>query len=100
MFANLPKQEGEEQGPFKLRQNKKLFFDALPQRFSRREAIEFAKAFNIAKRTAGSFLKSCLGKYLQQPEYGVYEKLNQKKTKTIKNSIKILFLKIIVINKF
>ena len=74
MFANLPKQEDEEQGPFKSGQNKKIFFDALPQRFTRGEAIELAKDFNIAERTVGTFLKSCLGKYLQQPEYGVYDK--------------------------
>ena len=64
MLANLPKQEAKEKGPFKSGQNKKLFFDALPQRFSHGETIEFAKDFNIAERTAGTFLKSCLGKYL------------------------------------
>jgi hypothetical protein len=73
MFENLPKQE--EGGVFKCGQNKKLFFDALPQRFTRGEAIELAKNFNIAERTVGTFLKSCLGKYLIQPEYGVYEKI-------------------------
>ncbi|APA00220.1 DUF3987 domain-containing protein [Flavobacterium commune] len=76
MFENLPKQEDEEQGPFKSGQNKKDFFDALPNHFTRKEAVELAKNFNIAERTAGTFLKSCLGKYLQQPEYGVYEKVN------------------------
>ena len=74
MFENLPKQE--EGSVFKSGQNKKLFFDALPQRFTRGEAIEIAKKFNMAERTVGTFLKSCLGKYLQQPEYGVYEKVN------------------------
>lgn len=72
MFNNLPKQG--EQGPFKSGQNKKLFFDSLPSRFTRKEAVELASTFNIAERTVGSFLKSCLGKYLEQPEYGVYEK--------------------------
>lgn len=75
MFENLPKQD-EEQGPFKSGQNKKLFFDALPNRFTRKEAVDMAATFNIAERTVGTFLKSCLGKYLQQPEYGVYEKVN------------------------
>lgn len=75
MFENLPKQD-DEQGPFKSGENKKQFFDALPQRFTRGEAIELAKNFNMAERTVGSFLKSCLGKYLQQPVYGVYEKVN------------------------
>jgi hypothetical protein len=73
MFENLPKQD--EGGVFKSGQNKKLFFDALPQRFTRGEAIELAKNFNMAERTTGTFLKLCLGKYLQQPEYGVYEKI-------------------------
>jgi hypothetical protein len=74
MFNNLPKQE--EQGPFKSGENKKQFFDALPKRFARVEAIELAKNFNIAERTVGTLLKNCLGKHLSQPEYGVYEKVN------------------------
>ena len=69
MFANLPKQENEENGPFK-----KLFFDALPIRFSRNEAIELAKNFNIAERTVEWLLKNCLGSHHIQPVYGVYEK--------------------------
>ena len=75
MFENLPKQEDEEQGPFKSGQNKKLFFDALPNNFTRKEAVELGTTFNIAERTVGSFLKSCLGNYLQQPEYGTYTKI-------------------------
>ena len=62
--------------PFKSRQNKKLFFDALPNRFTRGEAIELAKTFNMAERTVGNLLKNCLGSLLIQPEYGVYEKLD------------------------
>ena len=72
MFTNLPKQE--EQGPFKSGENKKQFFEALPNRFSRKQAIELAKNFNIAERTVGTLLKNCLGSHLIQPEYGVYEK--------------------------
>jgi hypothetical protein len=73
MFNNLPKQG--EQGPFKSGQNKKQFLDTLPNRFSRKEAIELAKKFNMSERTVGSFLKNCLGNYLQQPEYGIYMKI-------------------------
>jgi hypothetical protein len=73
MFNNLPKQE--EQGAFKSGENKKQFFDALPKRFTRKEAIELAKSFNMAERTVGNLLKNCLGSHLIQPEYGVYEKL-------------------------
>ncbi|MDP3352972.1 MAG: hypothetical protein Q8S44_04455 [Flavobacteriaceae bacterium] len=78
MFENLPKEEDKEQDPFKSGQNKKLFFDSLPTRFTRKEAVELAKTFNMAERTVGSFLKSCLGNFLVQPEYGMYEKINSK----------------------
>ncbi len=74
MFTNLPKQG--EQGPFKSGENKKKFFDALPNKFQRKEAIEIGKKFDIGERSVGNFLKSCLGKYLEQPEYGNYRKFN------------------------
>ena len=74
MFENLPKQG--EQSVFKSGQNKKLFFEALPNNFQRKEAIEIAKSFNISERSVGTFLKSCLGKFLEQPEYGFYRKIN------------------------
>jgi hypothetical protein len=74
MFNNLPKQE--ENGPFKSGDNKKQFFNALPTEFKRSEAIELGKTFKLAERTVGNLLKACIGKYVIQPEYGVYEKLN------------------------
>lgn len=77
MFENLPKQEDEEQGPFKSGQNKKLFFDALPNTFQRKEAVEIAKKFSISERSVGTFLKSCLGTYLTQPKTGFYEKIEK-----------------------
>jgi hypothetical protein len=73
MFNNLPKQG--EQGPFKSGENKKQFFDILPKRFVRKEAIELAKSYNIGERTVGTLLKNCLETHLNQPEYGVYEKI-------------------------
>lgn len=72
MFTNLPKQG--EQGPFKSGENKKKFFDALPNKFQRKEAIEIGKRFDIGERSVGNFLKLCLGKYLTQPKTGFYEK--------------------------
>lgn len=74
MYEKLPKQEVENT-PFKSGQNKRLFFEALPDRFLRKEAIQIATKFNMAERTVSKFLKDCLGKYLEQPEYGVYKKL-------------------------
>jgi hypothetical protein len=73
MFTNLPKQG--EQGIFKSGQNKKDFLKALPVQFQRKEVIELAKRHNMSERTMDVFLKSYLGNYLQQPEYGVYEKI-------------------------
>jgi len=72
MFNNLPKQG--EQGPFKGGENKKQFFDALPKRFTRKEAIEISIVYNLKERTVDNLLKTCIGVYLSQPEYGVYEK--------------------------
>lgn len=73
MFANLPKQG--EQGPFKSGENKKRFFDALPNLFQRKEAVEIGKSFDIGERSVGNFLKSCLGKFLSQPKTGFYQKI-------------------------
>jgi hypothetical protein len=73
MFENLPKQG--EQGPFKSGENKKLFYDALPNEFQRKEAIEIALIFNIKERTADNFLKACLGKYLIKSDTGLYKKI-------------------------
>ncbi len=73
MFENLPKQG--EQGPFKSGENKKLFFDALPNEFQRKEAIEMGLIFNIKERTADNFLKACLGKYLIKSDTGIYKKI-------------------------
>lgn len=74
MFTNLPKQG--EQGPFKSGENKKKFFDALPDKFQRKEAVEIGQKYDIGERSVGNFLKSCLGKYLEQPDYGNYRKIN------------------------
>ena len=73
MFENLPKQE--EGSVFKSGSNKQHFFNALPDKFQRKEAIEIAKNFNMSERSVGTFLKLCLGKYLEQPEYGNYKKI-------------------------
>ena len=73
MFENLPKQEGNS--VFKSGSNKQLFFDALPNEFQRKEAIEIANNFKIGERSVGTFLKSCLGKYLKQSKIGFYEKV-------------------------
>jgi hypothetical protein len=75
MFENLPKQG--EQGPFKSGENKKLFYDALPNEFQRKEAVEIGVNFNIKERTTDNFLKACLGKYLIKSDTGLYKKIEK-----------------------
>lgn len=76
MFENLTKQEEENDSPFKSGDNKYRFFAALPQKFSRQDAVILGDTFGIKERTVGTILKNCLGKYLTQPQYGMYEKIN------------------------
>lgn len=75
MFENLPKQDDDDDKVFKSSSNKKLFFDALPQNFTRAEAVKIGDTFNIKERTVGNILKNCIGKYLIQPDYGQYQKI-------------------------
>ena len=76
MFENLPNQEDDENGPYKSGDNKKKFYEALPIKFSRQEAVVLGDSFCIKERTVGTILKNCLGKYLTQPAYGIYEKIS------------------------
>lgn len=74
MFNNLPKQG--EQGVFKSSKNKQIFFDALPESFQRKEAVEMGEIFGMKARSVDSFLQTCVGKYLEQPKSGFYKKYN------------------------
>jgi hypothetical protein len=72
MFAALPKSEET-----KLDQNKKKFYDALPddKEFTRQEAVEIGLAVGIKERTVGKYLHSFLNSFLEQPiKYGPYRK--------------------------
>lgn len=73
MFNNLPKQG--EQGVFKSGKNKQMFFDALPESFQRKEAVEIGEMFDMKPRSVDSFLQTCIGKYLEQPKPGFYKKM-------------------------
>lgn len=73
MFNNLPKQT--EQTHFKGGDNKRKFLDALPQEFSRQEAVALARQFAMSVHTADNFLKSLLDTRLSQPKTGHYRKL-------------------------
>jgi Protein of unknown function (DUF3987)/VirE N-terminal domain len=73
MFNNLPKQG--EQGVFKSSKNKQMFFDALPDSFQRKEAVELGETFGMKVRSVDAFLQTCVGKYLEQPKSGFYKKM-------------------------
>ena len=76
MYNNLPKKE--ETGVFKGANNKKQFFEALPQNFKREEAIIIGKKYQLKDRSIDNLLKSLLGSHLTQPSYGHYQKITDK----------------------
>ena len=73
LFNNLPKQS--EMTVFRSGNNKRIFFDSLPREFKRSEAIELGGKYNFSKRTVDTMLKEFLGKFLEQPQFGIYRKL-------------------------
>ncbi len=73
MFNNLPKQS--ESTHFKAGGNKRKFFEALPQEFTRQQAVELGKTFDLAARTVDDLLRNGLGKLLEKPKPGHYRKL-------------------------
>jgi len=55
--------------------NKKQFFEALPDCFQRKEAVELAKTFNISERSVDDFLNSCMPTLLEKVKTGQYQKV-------------------------
>ncbi len=72
MYQNLPKQN--DNYTFRFGDNKRKFFESLPSEFKRAEAIELAGQFNLSIRSVDKLLKELTGKYLSQPQYGIYKK--------------------------
>jgi hypothetical protein len=72
MFNNLPKQNDKME--FLSGDGKRKLFDALPVEFSRKEAIETGKKFNLGTRTIDEMLKTSVGKNLTKIKSGVYRK--------------------------
>ena len=73
MFNNLPKQS--ETTHFKTGGNKRHFFDTLPQEFTRQQAVELGRTFDLAARTVDDLLRNTLGKLLEKPKPGQYRKV-------------------------
>jgi hypothetical protein len=73
MFNNLPKQNGGVN--FKKVDSKQSFFNALPENFSRKQALEISKSFHYSPRTVDSMLNKALGKFLRKEGSGNYIKI-------------------------
>jgi len=72
IFNNLPNHDTAM--IFKPYDNKQKFYKALPQTFKRSEAVELGKKFNLASRSVDTLLKELRGKFLNEPQYGMYSK--------------------------
>ena len=73
MFNNLPKQGETTQ--FKTGDSKRKFFDALPQEFTRQQAVEAGKRYTLAARTVDDLLHNATGKALEKLKAGHYRKI-------------------------
>lgn len=75
MYNNLPKED--ESVIFSESHNKKAFFNALPDKFTRSEAIKIAEKYNMCDRTVDGFLKKLISIHLSKPSTGKYEKITK-----------------------
>ncbi len=73
MFNNLPKQSEATQ--FKTGNSKRKFFDTLPAEFTRQEAVETGKQFQLSARTVDVILHNATGKALEKLKAGHYRKI-------------------------
>lgn len=73
MFNNLASQS--EPITYKMGNNKKAFYEALPQSFQRKEAIELGTKYNLSERSVDNFLSNSVPELLSKPKTGWYEKV-------------------------
>ncbi|MGV0847879.1 DUF3987 domain-containing protein [Empedobacter falsenii] len=73
MFNNLASQS--EPITYKMGNNKKAFYEALPQSFQRKEAIELGAKYNLSERSVDNFLSNSVPELLSKPKTGWYEKV-------------------------
>ena len=73
MFNNLPKQSEATQ--FKTGDSKRKFFEALPPEFTRQQAVEIGKQFQLSPRTVDDILHNATGKALEKLKAGHYRKI-------------------------
>jgi hypothetical protein len=73
MFKNLPMQSEATQ--FKTGDSKRKFFEALLEEFTRQQAVEIGKQFQLSPRTVDDILHNATGKALEKFKAGHYRKL-------------------------
>lgn len=73
MYNNLPKQS--EETHFRGSDNKRKFFAALPDEFTRQQAVSIGSQFGMSARSVDAFLRTLLGSRLEQPKTGHYKKI-------------------------
>lgn len=74
LYHNLPNQ-GESTN-YITGDNNRRFFEALPEEFTRKDAIGLAKSFDIKERSADMLLRNAVGELLTKVKTGVYRKIN------------------------
>jgi Mor family transcriptional regulator len=73
MFNNLPKQN--DKIIFQANDQKRNLFDALPQEFTRKQAVELSKSYRISIRSVDDILRAAVGKTLTKIKSGLYQKI-------------------------
>ena len=74
MFSNLPNQR--EVTPYLDGDNKRKFFEALPQEFQRKDAVSLGEGkFNLSARSVDEILKLALNNKLEKLKAGLYRKI-------------------------
>lgn len=73
MFNNLPKQSEATQ--FITGDSKRKFYEALPAEFTRQQAVEIGKQFQLSPRTVDDLLNNVTGMALEKLKAGHYRKI-------------------------
>ena len=72
MFTNLPNQSAHHS--VQTTPKKQKFFDALPDNFQRKEAVEIGEQHGIKSRSVDNCLVKWLGVLLEKEDTGLYNK--------------------------
>ncbi len=83
LFGMLGKAKGVNY--HQLPNRKKQFFENLPDRFQRKEAVEVGGKLGISSASVGRWLKQMTEVYLEQSEYGMYQKVKSDKVDKLKS---------------